>query len=82
MNILIHNLVKLKLCDIKNSKIKLVGKKWKHSQETIVYYKVLLMSLTCKKVERSEKVVLKGVFKHYIFKFAEPVFYKKQCRFP
>ena len=34
------------------------------------------------KVERSEKVVLKGVFKHYIFKFAEPVFYKKQFRFP
>ena len=38
---------------------KFVCKKWKHPQETIVYFKVLLMSLKKENSVRSEKVVLK-----------------------
>ena len=52
------------------------------SRDYRVLQSVINVTHMQKKVERSEKVVLKGVFKHYIFKFAEPLFYKKQCRFP
>ena len=66
---------------LKNLTRKFFCKKWKHPQEIIVYFKVLLMSLTKENAVRNEKVVLEGVCMHYTFKCAEPVFYRNNVDF-